>query len=114
MFEANDVIVTAATGPRPGDRRGLRHFFPDRNAERQEIDRFFNESLNFVGDWHTHAEETPKPSQRDIRSIRDCFRKSKHSLNSFILIIVGTGEFPNGLSVTVHNDKRSQILLPIP
>jgi hypothetical protein len=45
----------------------------------------------------------PHPSFDDIQSMQDCFRKSKHGLNSFLIIIVGTDPLPDGLYVALVN-----------
>ena len=39
----------------------------------------------------------------DVRSIDDCVTKSEHSLNGFILIVVGTAEPPDGFHTTLHD-----------
>jgi len=33
----------------------------------------------------------------------DCFTKSKHALNAFVLVIVGQLEFPSALNVSLHD-----------
>jgi len=32
----------------------------------------------------------------------DLFVRSKHELNAFLMVIVGTAEFPKGLHVSLH------------
>lgn len=102
-FDGGKTIITFATPPRPTDRRWRFRFFPDRNAERREIAEFYKLGLHYVGDWHTHPQPVPHPSSDDIQSMQDCFRKSKHGLNSFLIIIVGTDPLPVGLYVALVN-----------
>lgn len=59
----------------------------------------FKEELYYVGDWHTHPELQPTPSGTDISSFQDMFRKSRHRLASFVIVIVGTANFPKSLFV---------------
>lgn len=58
--------------------------------------------FHFIGDWHTHPERVPHPSQSDVRSIREAFRQSKHHLNGFLLLIAGTVPFPAGLFLSLY------------
>src|SRR5579872_5651258 len=85
----NQVYVCEVTGPRSGDKRGRYSYRPDRKAEQMEIRERHSRDVHFIGDWHTHPEPVPSPSHTDSASMVDCFRKSKHSLNAFLLVIVG-------------------------
>lgn len=105
-FDSGQTIISVATPPRPTDRRWRFRFFPDRSAERNEIAEYYKQGLHYVGDWHTHPQPVPHPSEEDIQSMKDCFRKSKHGLNSFLIIIIGTDPPPNGLYVALVNDSE--------
>lgn len=83
------VTVKMATGPHQKDYRRRFHFFPNQIRLRNEIKKYFKKGLHYVGDWHTHPQYSPFPSSLDIESMKRCFRKSKHELEHFILIIVG-------------------------
>ena len=102
-FEKNRVIICSVTGPRSIDRKGQYYFYPARWLERLEIKKKFKQGLHYIGDWHTHPQKKPKPSLMDIKSMKDCFNKSDHELPYFILVIVGQIDFPEGLSVSLHN-----------
>ena len=98
-FEGNTIRIERATGPRSSDRRSLTTFVPNRLAERREIKRLFKEGLHYVGDWHTHPETSPRPSQTDTNNFREMFRKSRHKLASFVIVILGAAAPPEGLFV---------------
>lgn len=98
-FDGNIIRIERATGPRLSDRRGLRKFVPNRLAERREIKRMFKKGLHYVGDWHTHPESLPIPSQTDADSVREMFRRSRHKLASFVIVISGTTAPPEGIFV---------------
>lgn len=89
LFEDDVIQIVLATGPRPTDKRGPTSYVPDRRAERAEIEYHFARGLHFVGDWHTHPERIPSPSAVDKRNMQDCYRRSIHRLNFFVLVIVG-------------------------
>lgn len=105
-----EVLICKATGPKENDKRGRFFFFPNRKSERAEILKNHEDGLHFIGDWHTHPEVIPKPSSDDFASIQNCYRESKHSLKYFIMVIIGTSEFPQGLSVSIHNDTEAIFL----
>ena len=101
------IIVEEATGPRRSDRRTRTSYTPNRVAEQREINSRYKRGLHYVGDWHTHPEKIPSPSLIDVRSIDDCVAKSEHSLNGFILIVVGTAEPPGGFHTSLHDGVRA-------
>ena len=111
-FDASRIIVEEATGPRPSDRRTRTSFVPDRTAEQQEILDRHVKGLHYVGDWHTHPDSCPIPSSVDLSSIAECVLKSEHTLNGFVLIIVGQNEPPDGLHVSIHDGSAFHRLMP--
>ncbi|MBY5793055.1 Mov34/MPN/PAD-1 family protein [Rhizobium leguminosarum] len=102
-LSSNHWRIVAATGPRSGDRRGRFHFWPDRRAEQDEINRFYDQGLEFVGDWHTHPEDTPRPSRNDIDSVDNIVRESVHNLPGILMCIVGRNDPPDGLWLSFHS-----------
>lgn len=109
-FSDNTISISRATGIRDGDKRSRFFFIPNRLKERIEIKKHFKQNLHYVGDWHTHPQSKPIPSNTDIENITECFRLSKHDLKYFIMIVVGIDKFPNGLSVSLHNSQNSKYL----
>lgn len=113
-LDGGDITIIEATGPRPGDRRGRSFYRPDKAAEQSEIDLRFRDGLHFVGDWHTHPQAYPEPSGSDLASIADAVRRSRHNLNGFVLLVVGTLDPPEGLHVSVHDGDAGYRLSPAP
>jgi integrative and conjugative element protein (TIGR02256 family) len=109
-----EVVIERVTGPRRSDFRTRTLYVPDRMAEQPEIDDCHKKHLHYVGDWHTHPEANPQPSGRDWESIRESFIRSKHSLQGFLMIIVGTAGFPLGLRVSLNNAETELVLIPRP
>jgi len=106
------IVVEEATGPRRSDVRKRTLYLPDRLAEQLEINERHERGLHYVGDWHTHPELTPGFSGQDLASIQDCFKRSHHELNAFVLVIVGQDFSPQGLQVTLHDQKCVWELFP--
>jgi integrative and conjugative element protein (TIGR02256 family) len=108
----NHWRVEVATGPRNADRRGRFHFWPDRRSEQDEINRFYDEGLEFVGDWHTHPEDLPRPSRSDIDSVSNIVRESFHGLPGVLMCIVGRKAPPDGLWLSFH-ENGGRMLEPL-
>jgi len=83
------VVVVAATGPHTRDLRKRFSFIPYKRRLTKEIHGYFAKGLHYVGDWHTHPQKTPKPSWLDLKSMKECYVKSNHELDHFILVIIG-------------------------
>ena len=109
-FHDQLLFVDEATGPRSGDKRSRISYIPYPVAEQREINERFKLGLHYVGDWHTHPEDFPAPSASDLVSIRNCFKKSLHDLNAFLLVIVGLAPLPAGLHVSLHDGNAPIIL----
>lgn len=112
-LDGNAVRIERATGPRPSDRRSITAFVPNRPAERREIKRLFKQDLHYVGDWHTHPEPRAQPSQTDIASFKDMFRKSRHKLAGFVMLIVGSEMGERGIFVAICNADTLFPLHPV-
>jgi integrative and conjugative element protein (TIGR02256 family) len=102
-FEFPDIIVEEASPPGKGDKRWRTLFIPCRKIQRRYIKQKYEEGLHFIGEWHTHPQNTPTPSSLDLRSMEDSFVKSQHELNRFIMIVVGNSQEELKLWVGVHN-----------
>lgn len=101
--------ITVATGPRSKDRRGRFSFWPHRPSEQEEIHDQHALGRDYVGDWHTHPEDVPRPSCADLTSITAVARRSTHHLPGFLLLLIGRSPFPDGLWASFHavNGARS-------
>ncbi len=99
------VIVAVATGPHRKDLRSLFGFVPNKARLKIEILEYFNKGFHYVGDWHSHPQRNPRPSTLDLQSMKQCFSRSKHELEHFILVIVGNNRSPNCLWVGAIDSK---------
>lgn len=102
VVEGACINIKLATGPKRSDRRGRFYFSGDRVADRREISILHKSGLHFFGDWHTHPQAIPRPSAIDLASMTNLYMCSKHELHAFLMVIVGTARFPEGLHVSVH------------
>jgi len=111
-FTLPRIMVEEATGPRRTDHRTRTSYSADRAAEQREIVERHTRGLHFIGDWHTHPETRPSPSSQDDHSIAECFARSTHGLNAFVLVIVGIAALPETLYVAVHSAELTSRLAP--
>lgn len=95
--------ISAVTGPRRSDLRSRFGFVPDKRIEQDEIYSYHAKGLEYVGDWHTHPQDIPRPSPDDVESIGNVVRQSQHHFPGFLLCIVGRIDFPEGLWLSFHD-----------
>ena len=114
QFFRSDVLIVEATPPTLLDRRSRYHFKPNRFLQRREIRKKHTAGLHFVGDWHTHPESRAAPSSDDLTSMQDCFRRSRHDLAAFLLVIVGMAPPPEGWYVALVRADGLQRLCRLP
>lgn len=104
--DAHRIIVTAATGPNPGDRRGRCSFNPDIEAAAQDRIWQFAMGRHAVGLWHTHPESQPTPSGRDIRTTEEYLKAFSRDRDRYLMVILGNRGNP--LSMTVGSTEQSK------
>ncbi|MFC1764799.1 Mov34/MPN/PAD-1 family protein [Planctomycetota bacterium] len=108
------IVVDEASHPNEKDKRYRFSFIPFRNAQRRMIQDRFKRGLHFIGEWHTHPQQSPAPSSLDLNSMHDSFVKSKHELNAFVMIIVGSQKAQLRLWVSIHNNDGYVALRKLP
>lgn len=78
----------------PSIRDGLQHLsFTRRKAEANDAIRdawlHSDGKENYLGEWHTHDEPSPRPSKTDRYAIKRLARYASHSFDHLFLIILG-------------------------
>jgi integrative and conjugative element protein (TIGR02256 family) len=112
-FTPNGIEVAVATVTNGKSRRTRYGFFPDRDAERADVQRLFKDGFHYIGDWHTHPEDVPTPSTTDEKELQDIFNKSRHELPFMLLVVVGREKFSLGLYVGAVSRNKVQKLAVI-
>lgn len=104
-LESNIVEIEYVSIPTKFDWRSRFGFRPNKRAAQKLINENFNQGLYYVGDWHTHPQICPIPSDQDMKTIKDIFCKSTHNLNYLIMVILSsTSDFSNSY-VALTNGK---------
>jgi integrative and conjugative element protein (TIGR02256 family) len=94
--------LVEVTGPSLCDRSGSTWFEIERESAQRQILARFAYGVHFIGDWHTHAQQYPSPSARDIESMRSLFVTSTHELSFMLMIIVGSEPRPEQWWYSIH------------
>ncbi|WP_225745012.1 Mov34/MPN/PAD-1 family protein [Marinilactibacillus sp. Marseille-P9653] len=87
----NTTIVTFASEPGNLDKRSKFRFRKYPAHHKQFIDQHLNQSdrfMGFVGEWHSHPEPVPTPSQTDYKSWTKII--TDNSDTSLLFFIIGT------------------------
>lgn len=102
------ILIKLLTPPNQKDQRGLYFFHRNRNEAQKIINQKWNESngeIIYLGEWHTHNEDVPIPSQRDLTMIKNQLKTSKMEIDFLLLLIIGQKENYYGIE-TKTGHKR--------
>lgn len=92
LLESNFVSVDGVTVPGPDDRQGRFSFFRAERPAQLAVNEAWARSggtLNYLGEWHTHPEDDPTPSGRDLREWRRLVTIQKYEQGSLFFVIAG-------------------------
>lgn len=86
------IIIEEITEPSKKDIASFFSFKRDKKTAQEIINETWKGSRGeviYLGEWHTHNEASPKPSNVDRKMIKDLLIESKMEINFLITIIVG-------------------------
>jgi len=86
------IIIEELTKPSSSDKRGFYFFERDKNIAQQIINEKWEKSKGetiYLGEWHTHNEDNPTPSKRDLTMIKNQLNTSKMEIDFLLLLIIG-------------------------
>jgi integrative and conjugative element protein (TIGR02256 family) len=84
--------IVKATTPNKYDSSGPNIFIRSKKGAQPHINKAWKNSKGteiYLGEWHTHFENSPKPSLTDRNMIFDSLSKTKMEIEFLFLIIVG-------------------------
>ena len=88
---ASNFEVVHATRPLPTDKRTRFSFVRESAGHQEQATRLWSSSkhqMGYLGEWHTHPEPYPRPSQIDIEQWRESASEMAGHL-PFLAVIVG-------------------------
>lgn len=86
------ISICRLSLPTELDKRSRTYFERHRISGQSIVEyEFFNSNgqINYFGEWHTHPEENPSPSHRDIKMIQEQFKLNTLNTDFIILLIQG-------------------------
>lgn len=111
-FGVGLVSIEHVTTPSLFDFRSRFAFRPSLAHQRDVIMKQFSMGLHFIGEWHTHPQEQPQPSQQDIDTARECLAESKHELNAFVVVVLGVNAAISNAWVGLVSEEEVRRLQP--
>lgn len=88
------ICIQAISGPYLKDFNSRCSYRSSLNSAQKEIINQHKQGKIYLGEWHTHPEKTPSPSQSDLLTINEIQRFSKLNLNGLLMLIAGNGDDP--------------------
>lgn len=101
------VILKASDGG-PGALRRASFFSRDTDYCQKLVDEWAAESagaIDYLGEWHKHLENNPRPSRQDIRTLHDIARSSDYHVRLPILLIIGRNNHRTSLKAFMVTDN---------
>lgn len=92
------ICISEATGPYRGDERSRYQYRSNPRAAQRAIDEHAARGLLYLGEWHTHAEDHPKPSGLDNDAMVRLLANSNLKSNSLLMLIGGRAPGVDGLA----------------
>jgi integrative and conjugative element protein (TIGR02256 family) len=92
VVESADLIVDEVTEPTKVDRKGRFFFIRRRPAAQRRVNQAWfdsNGTLNYLGEWHSHPEDDPTPSNVDIENWHRISSQARFEQDFLIFAIVG-------------------------
>lgn len=99
------IYISKATTPSRHDSSSRFNFIRDYNIAQIIVDyEFYNNNghLIYLGEWHTHPEDIPKPSGQDIKMIKQQYSGNKLNEKFILMLIVGI----KSLYIGIYDGKR--------
>jgi integrative and conjugative element protein (TIGR02256 family) len=90
LLGSDDVVVDEVTVPMSGDRRSRYLFYRDKKLHQAAIDAAWEVSggiCTYLGEWHTHPEADPTPSDIDKKDWRRRLHQDRYEDELFFLIV---------------------------
>lgn len=103
----NEYIISDVSEPSILDKRTRFNFVRSKKHAQAVINRTWKKSggyINYIGEWHTHPETNPSPSQIDKNLLRQIISDKSNVFPKIFLLILGTNQ---NLYIGVVNAEKS-------
>lgn len=103
----NKYIITNISTTNSKDRKGKYFFIRNKKQAQMVIDKYWkisNGKINYLGEWHTHDDQYPKPSFVDKQLIKQMLNNKNIEIDNVFMIILGNDE--NLYICTIDSNKK--------
>ncbi len=93
IIESKNIIVDSISEPMTEDKQNRFRFFRTAKPHQKVIDKAWHDShgaYNYLGEWHTHPESLPIPSNIDLNDWKRKLKQDTFYGNYLYFLIVGT------------------------
>lgn len=105
-IDTEQICLTEVSGPYAGDERSRYRYRSNPAAAQRAIEEHHKRGLLYLGEWHTHAEETPSASHLDDDAMRRLISCSRLNSDALLMMIVGRSQGIAGLVVWNVSSKN--------
>ena len=95
ISKSNDILVDAVTVPYNDDIRKRFSFFRKKKKAQKVINKYWRKSSGtqiYLGEWHTHPEDIPQPSNHDYKNWKGIFLNATYEQDFLVFVVVGIEE----------------------
>ena len=103
LVDNETIRIISATGPYILDERGRYHYRSHDQSAQKSIKKQAKTGLLYLGEWHTHAEDYPAPSNDDRDAMSKLLAHSKLNVDGLLMLIVGRKAAIEGYYCTFFN-----------
>ncbi|UIJ85272.1 Mov34/MPN/PAD-1 family protein [Rhizobium leguminosarum] len=101
FIDQGEAVVCEANGMPSGSRFGLHSFWRAAGHLSYVLRKRWQEKRHYLGEWHTHPNGSPTPSDTDRKTMEGISRNPSYACPEPLLIIVGTSGSTASLSFAV-------------
>ncbi|TKG92894.1 hypothetical protein EYV94_18140 [Puteibacter caeruleilacunae] len=112
LKNTNHLVIDEITTPTQYDIQRRNYFKRSKRPHQKIINKRWKESnqtQNYFGEWHTHAEENPSPSNTDLNDWKKRVIRDKLNLDFLISMIVGIKQ--TNVWITDRDCKTFKLIL---
>lgn len=89
---SKNVVIDEVTVPQLDDKSSPTRFYRHQQGHQLLVEQYWKDSegtCNYLGEWHTHPEDHPRPSGIDLQNWRRLVKNSKQQFDGLFFLIVG-------------------------
>ena len=106
--EEGSVVVSHASDGGPSAKRKRYFFSRDTVYCQKVVDVWASQSdgkVDYLGEWHKHFEDDPKPSITDLQTLKTIADKPDYHITTALLLIIGNSNKRSSLRVFMIDNK---------